>query len=86
MAGFEIWVGLTGGVGAAVLAYLGSLQLENTIVTYNQAATKLAGLERGWTARRPVEQTDRVVTDLVTRAEELMTAELAGWLAGWLAG
>ncbi|MFI5062732.1 MAG: DUF4231 domain-containing protein [Streptosporangiales bacterium] len=79
-AGFEIWVGLTGGVGAAVLAYLGSLQVENTIVTYNQAATKLAGLERGWTARRPADRTDRVVTDLVTRAEELMTAELAGWV------
>ena len=79
-AGLEIWVGLTGGVGAAVLAYLGSLQVENTIVTYNQAATKLAGLERGWAARRPADRTDQVVTDLVTRAEELMTAELAGWV------
>ena len=79
-AGFEIWVGLTGGVGAAVLAYLGSLQVENSIVTYNQAATRLAGLERGWRARRPADRTHQVVSDLVTRAEEMMTAELARWV------
>ena len=79
-AGFEIWVGLTGGIAAAGLAYMGYLQVDNTIVTYNQAAAKLAGLERDWGARSPDQRTPLAFEDLVRGAEDVLTTELAGWV------
>lgn len=80
-AGLEAWIGLTSGGSAAALAYLGYLQIDNTIVTYNQAAAKLAGLERGWRALSPDQQHDAAaLADLVTRGETALTSELAGWV------
>lgn len=55
-AGLEVWIGLTSAASAALLAYLGYLQVDNTVVTYNQAAANLAGLERGWSALSPTER------------------------------
>jgi hypothetical protein len=52
-AKLEIWIGLTAGASAATLAYLGYLQVDNTVVTYNQAAPRLAALQRGWRALNP---------------------------------
>ena len=39
-AGFEVWIGLTTAIGSAALAYLGYLQIESTLVAYNQVAGK----------------------------------------------
>jgi len=39
-------------VSGAVLAHLGYLQVEKTIVAYNQSAGSLAALERDYPARR----------------------------------
>ncbi len=79
-AGLEAWIGLTSGAAAALLAYLGYLQVDNTIVTYNQAATKLAGLARGWHARSPAQRNAAAFQDLVTRGEMVLTSELTGWV------
>lgn len=79
-AGLEVWIGLTSGTSAAALAYLGYLQIDNTIVTYNQAAAKLTGLEREWRARSPTQQNFATLKDLVTRSEAALTTELAGWV------
>jgi hypothetical protein len=79
-AGFDIWVGLTGGMAAAALAYMGSLQIDNTIVTYNQSATKLAGLERQWHALSPGQRNPAAFSGLVTAAEDVLTSELVGWV------
>ena len=79
-AGLDVWIGLTSGAAAALLAYLGSLQVDNTIVTYNQSATKLAGIERDWRARSPAQPTPQHSTDLVTRGETVLTSELTGWV------
>ncbi len=79
-AGLEVWIGLTSGASAAALAYLGYLQIDNTVVTYNQAAAKLAGLEREWRTRSPAQRNSAALRDLVTRGEAVLTTELAGWV------
>lgn len=79
-AGLEAWIGLTSGAAAALLAYLGYLQVDNTVVTYNQTATKLAGMERDWRARSPARRNAAAFKDLVTRGELVLTSELTGWV------
>ena len=78
--GFDIWVGLTGGIAAASLAYLGYLQIDNTIVTYNQAAAKLAGLKRQWLALDAGERGPTAFGQLVEGTEQVLNTELAGWV------
>jgi hypothetical protein len=79
-AGLEAWIGLTSGAAAALLAYLGYLQVDNTIVTYNQTAARLAGLERDWRALSPAQRNPAAFQDLVTRSETVLTGELTGWV------
>jgi hypothetical protein len=79
-AGFDVWVGLTGGIAAASLAYLGYLQVDNTIVTFNQSATRLAGLKLRWLARSPAERDSAAFGQLVADTEDVLTTELAGWV------
>ncbi len=79
-ANLEVWVGLTGGAAAAALAYLGYLQVDNTIVTYNQTAFRLTALERRWRALDVAEQTGTAVESLVTGCEAALATEQAGWV------
>ena len=74
---FDIWVGLTGGIAAASLAYLGYLQVDNTIVTFNQSATRLAGLKLRWLALGPAERDSAAFGQLVADTEDVLTTELA---------
>jgi hypothetical protein len=78
-AGQEIWIGLTTAITGAALAHLGYLQVENTIVAYNQSAGRLAALERDYRARRAGAEPIGL-HDLVTRGEAVLTTELAGWV------
>jgi hypothetical protein len=59
---------------------LGYLQVDNTIVAYNQVAARLAGLQREFHARRAAASSPAVLHDLVTRGEAVLTTELAGWV------
>jgi SLOG in TRPM, prokaryote/SMODS and SLOG-associating 2TM effector domain 1/Protein of unknown function (DUF4231) len=78
-AGLEIWIGLTTAISAAALSYLASMQVENTIVAYNQSASKLAGLEREWGAGG--EGRDAAAFDeLVKESEAVLGTELGGWV------
>jgi SLOG in TRPM, prokaryote/SMODS and SLOG-associating 2TM effector domain 1/SMODS and SLOG-associating 2TM effector domain 3 len=79
-ANLEVWVGLTGGAAAAALAYLGYLQVDNTIVTYNQTAFRLAALERWWFSLDGGEQTETALERLVTGCETALATEQAGWV------
>ncbi len=79
-AGQDAWLGLTGGVAAAALAYLGYLQVDNTVVIYNQAAAALARLQREWRARSAAQQSPAAFTDLVQRCEAILASELSGWV------
>jgi SLOG in TRPM, prokaryote/SMODS and SLOG-associating 2TM effector domain 1/Protein of unknown function (DUF4231) len=78
--GRDIWVGLTGGIAAASLAYLSYLQVDNTIVIYNQSAAKLSDLEVQWQALSPAERDAAAFEKLVTSAEDVLAAENAGWV------
>jgi hypothetical protein len=78
-AGLEIWIGLTTAISAAALSYLASMQVENTIVAYNQSATKLAGLEREWGAVRDGRE-GAAFDELVKESEAVLGTELGGWV------
>ena len=79
-AGFEIWIGLTTAIGGAAVAYLAYLQVDATIVAYNQSATRLASLQREWSARRETDHDPARFEDLVRRGEDVLTTELGGWV------
>ena len=79
-AGLYVWIGLTSAAAAALLAYLNSLQVDNTIVTYNQSATKLAGIERDWRALGTGQLDSGAFEKLVSRSETVLTGELTGWV------
>jgi hypothetical protein len=76
-AGFEVWIGLTTVIASAVVAYLGYLQVEPTLVAYNQAANRLEGLRLTWEAT-PSEKRD--FERLVAGAEAVLATELSGWV------
>lgn len=79
-AKLEVWIGLTAGASAAALAYLGYLQVDNTIVTYNQTASRLATLQRGWLALSQAQQNDTAFRHLVTSCEAALATEQSGWV------
>ena len=79
-AGVEIWIGLTTAISGAALAYLAHLQVDNTIVAYNQSAAKLARLQREWAALGPREQDGAAFETLVTGGEAVLGTELGGWV------
>jgi SLOG in TRPM, prokaryote/SMODS and SLOG-associating 2TM effector domain 1/Protein of unknown function (DUF4231) len=79
-AGLYVWIGLTSATAAALLAYLNSLQVDNTIVTYNQSAAKLAGIERDWRALSASRLDSGAFEKLVSRSETVLTGELTGWV------
>ena len=76
-AGYEVWIGLTTAIAANVVAYLGYLQVEPTLVAYNQAAGRLEALRRAWDAQ-PAEKRD--FGKLVDRSEAVLSTELSGWV------
>jgi SLOG in TRPM, prokaryote/SMODS and SLOG-associating 2TM effector domain 1/Protein of unknown function (DUF4231) len=78
--GHEVWIGLTTAISAAAVAYLGHLQVDNTIIAYNQSASRLERLQRQWDARPVSRQTTADFGRLVDGAETVLTTELAGWV------
>ena len=78
--GLDVWIGLTGGMSTAALAYLGYLQVDNSIVAYNRAASNLAGLERRWRAHGPHRRGAAASDDLVTEVEAVLVHERSGWV------
>jgi TRPM family ion channel/conflict system pore-forming effector with SLATT domain/uncharacterized protein DUF4231 len=79
-AKLEVWIGLTAGASAAALAYLGYLQVDNTIVTYNQTASRLAAQEREWRALWSAQRNETAFKHLVTSCEAALATELSGWV------
>jgi hypothetical protein len=79
-AGFEIWIGLTTAIAGAAFAYLGYLQVESTMVAYNQSAGKLEALRRAWYARPPARRDQAGFDALVADAESVLATEHGGWV------
>jgi SLOG in TRPM, prokaryote/SMODS and SLOG-associating 2TM effector domain 1/Protein of unknown function (DUF4231) len=76
-AGLEVWIGLTTAIAAAAVAYLATLQVEPTLVAYNQAAGRLESLQRLWSAHPAA---SRDFDRLVSEAEGVLATELSGWV------
>jgi hypothetical protein len=79
-AGVEVWIGLTTAISGAALSYLAYLQVDNTIVAYNQSASTLTRLEREWAAGDHDTDDAAAFDDLVMRGEAVLTTELGGWV------
>jgi hypothetical protein len=79
-AGIEVWIGLTTAISGAAAAYLAHLQVDNTIVAYNQTASKLTRLQREWIALGPEQRDDAANEALVTGGEAALGTELGGWV------
>jgi hypothetical protein len=81
VAGLQLWVAVTVALVGALTTYLETMQLEATIMLYNQAATNLEGIRAWWTALPPDQQVLRRNLDrLVERSERVMQAEHGGWV------
>ena len=76
-AGYEVWIGLTTAIAANVVAYLGYLQVEPTLIAYNQAAGRLESLRRAWEAEP---ERKRDFDKLVDDCESVLSTELSGWV------
>lgn len=79
-AGGQIWVAVTSVVAAAPLAYLAHLQVEKTIVTYNQSVAQLSDVLRRWHARATHPPARRAFARLVDATEAILTAEHGTWV------
>lgn len=78
-AGFELWVGLTTAIAGAVAAHLGYLQVEGTLVAYNQAIAKLEDVETRALVHLKAGTIDGAFDDLVERAEAAIHSEHGSW-------
>ena len=77
--GQEIWVGFTTALATAFAVYRGYLQLDATVVAYNQAASRLENLDSYWAA---LTRADRIAEYpwLVEQTEAVLQTELGGWV------
>jgi hypothetical protein len=73
-AGADVWIGLTTAIAAAALAFIGTFQIDATIVAYNQSAGRLGALTRRW------EVTGVEIEELVKEGESALATELGGWV------
>jgi hypothetical protein len=78
--GLEIWIGLSTALSGAALAHLTYLQVDNTIIAYNQSASRLASLEREFRAGDAGQESAATFDELVMRGEAVLTTELGGWV------
>jgi hypothetical protein len=78
--GGQIWVALTSVLAAAPLSYLAHLQVEKTIVTYNQSVAQLDDVLRRWHGRSSRPPTRQAFGRLVDATEGILTAEHGAWV------
>jgi hypothetical protein len=79
--GLELWIALTTAVVAAVTTYLEYMQIESTLLHYNQASADLETIRRWWTALPETERRQPSnVSRLVEQSERVMHSESAGWV------
>jgi hypothetical protein len=77
--GQEIWVGFTTALATAFAMHRSYLQLDATVVAYNQAASRLENLVTHWKAL-PAEARASEYGWLVEQTEAVLQTELGGWV------
>jgi len=79
--GLELWIAVTTSVVGALTTYLEYMQIESTLLHYNQASANLETIRRWWTALPEDERLQATNVDrLVDQSERVMHAESAGWV------
>lgn len=79
--GLELWIAVTTAIVAAVTTHLEYMQIESTLLHYNQAAADLETIRRWWTALPDADRLQsRNVDRLVEQSERVMRSESSGWV------
>ena len=79
--GAELWIALTTAIVTAITAYLGHQQMEETLMSYNQAEADLENILTWWTALSAAEKAEPSnISKLVAETEKVLEGELAGWV------
>jgi SMODS and SLOG-associating 2TM effector domain 1/Protein of unknown function (DUF4231) len=79
--GLDVWIALSTALVGAITTYLGYEQVENSLVSYNQAASALSSLQGWWLGLTPDEQAVPAKADrLVDHAEAILQKEQGSWL------
>lgn len=79
--GAQLWIALTTAVVTAFSAWVGHLQLDHTLVQYNQTAGDLSNLRAWWNALSADEKAKPENKDtLITKSEKILESELSGWV------
>lgn len=79
--GAQLWIALTTALATALSAYIGHLQIEHSLIQYNQAATDLSNVRLWWTALPADEKAKQENRDvLVDKSEKILESELTGWV------
>lgn len=79
--GAQLWIALTTALVTALTAYVGHLQIEHSLIQYNQAATDLSNVRAWWTALSTEEKAKQDNRDtLVDKSEKILESELTGWV------
>jgi hypothetical protein len=79
--GQELWIALTTALAGAATTHLDAMQVENTLIHYNQAAADLAAMRAWWMALPPEAQLRQANFDrLVEQSERIMRTEQTGWV------
>jgi hypothetical protein len=79
--GLELWIAVTTAVVGAISTHLEYMQVESTLLHYNQAAADLETIRRWWISLPPDAKDQQVhVNRLVEQAERIMRSESAGWV------
>ena len=77
----ELWVALTTALATALTTSIGSRQLEETLVRYNQSAADLANVRDWWTKLSPAaKRNPKNIDQLVEVTEKVLETELSGWV------
>jgi hypothetical protein len=77
----QVWVPLATAAATALTAYVEYQQVGPTLAKYNQALASLVGIQTWWATLSASERAEpRNKEDLVGSTEEILAAELTGWV------
>jgi hypothetical protein len=79
--GQEIWIAVSSGISGAFITYLEFKRTEQTLISYNQAATDLQGIHAWWFALKEEDRNKSINHDkLVKNTEAVIQSEHFGWV------
>lgn len=79
--GLEIWIAISSAIAGALTTYLEMKRVEQTLISYNQAATDLQGIHTWWLSLSDKQKKTSINLDkLVKNTETVIQSEHLGWV------